>query len=48
MQKGAGLERLRPGLSGFASVADLTFLPALRQILRRNVKSIAPLESYSY
>jgi len=47
MQKGTGLERLRPGLSGFASVADLSFLPAWRRVLRRNLKSIATLESYS-
>jgi hypothetical protein len=29
------------------SVADLTFLPALPQAIRRNVKSKATLESYS-
>ena len=30
-----------------ASVADLTFLPALPRVLRRNVKSKATLESHS-
>jgi hypothetical protein len=30
-----------------ASVADLTFLPALPRVLRRNVKSKATLESNS-
>src|SRR5712691_3625228 len=29
-----------------ASVADLTFLPVLRRVLRRNVKSKATLESH--
>ena len=38
--------RWPPELAGCASVADLTFLPALRQLLRRNVKSKATLESY--
>jgi drug/metabolite transporter (DMT)-like permease len=30
-----------------SSVADLTFLPALPRVIRRNVKSKATLESYS-
>jgi branched-chain amino acid transport system permease protein len=35
----------KPEVPGSASVADLTFLPALRRVFRRNVKSKATLES---